>query len=347
MSPHILIAGWAGAGNLGDELIAAALANLLHERGAVAGMYSEDPPATSALHGVIAFPTRSIRAPRRWADGFILGPGGLLQDQTSAISCAVHLGRFAVVGAARPTAGIGLGVGPISRWPSRASLRLAARTQPRWITRDRASQELLATLGFRHTAVAPDLAHLALAKPNHQHSEHDVRQVVLAPRGTVVNRSDRAAELAAAITTSRIHERVDVALLAMTPEDEAVGADAISLIEQSSRDRIPSMVRPTPAEASSPLQPGDHVISGRFHVALMANHFGNGWSAIDSGHKMRSYAHDSGVSTYPETEAGLTKALESVPSHHRLRPQPPTEREYEPLYSALEQLISQARRASG
>ncbi|MFZ1448436.1 MAG: hypothetical protein WAT13_06070, partial [Candidatus Microthrix parvicella] len=177
--------------------------------------------------------------------------------------------------------------------------------------------------------------------------EHDVRRVVLAPRGTVVNRSDRAAELAAAITTSRIHERVDVALLAMTPEDEAVGADAISLIEQSSRDRIPSMVRPTPAEASSLLQPGDHVISGRFHVALMANHFGNGWSAIDSGHKMRSYAHDSGVSTYPETEAGLTKALESVPSHHRLRPQPPTEREYEPLYSALEQLISQARRASG
>lgn len=119
MSPNVLIAGWAGSGNLGDELICGSLADLLRRRGAEVAMFSEDPAATEELHGVRAFPTRSLREPRRWADGVVLGPGGLLQDQTSAISCAVHLGRYAAVGAGRARAGIGLGVGPIDRWPSR------------------------------------------------------------------------------------------------------------------------------------------------------------------------------------------------------------------------------------
>ena len=34
MSPNVLIAGWAGSGNLGDELICGSLADLLRRRGA-------------------------------------------------------------------------------------------------------------------------------------------------------------------------------------------------------------------------------------------------------------------------------------------------------------------------
>ncbi|MCB1028671.1 MAG: hypothetical protein KDB24_13020, partial [Microthrixaceae bacterium] len=74
MNPNVVIAGWAGAGNLGDELICGALAGLLVERGAEVAMFSEDPPATEALHRVRAFPTRSVLEARRWADGVILGP---------------------------------------------------------------------------------------------------------------------------------------------------------------------------------------------------------------------------------------------------------------------------------
>ena len=166
MSPNVLIAGWAGSGNLGDELICGSLADLLRRRGAEVAMFSEDPAATEELHGVRAFPTRSLREPRRWADGVVLGPGGLLQDQTSAISCAVHLGRYAAVGAGRARAGIGLGVGPIDRWPSRWALHTAALERPRWVVRDRSSASALRALGFRHIVVAPDLAHLALPAPD-------------------------------------------------------------------------------------------------------------------------------------------------------------------------------------
>lgn len=346
MSPNVLIAGWAGSGNLGDELICGSLADLLRQRGAEVAMFSEDPSATETLHGVRAFPTRSLRKPRRWADAVVLGPGGLLQDQTSAISCAVHLGRFAAIGAARARAGIGLGVGPIDRWPSRWTLRAAALTQPRWIVRDRPSRSTLQALGFRRVEVAPDLAHLALAVPDGHEGDHVVNRVVIAPRGTTANCGERAGELAAAIEASRIGDRLEVTLLAMTAEDEAVAGEAIDLLAARSARRLPSLFRPTLAQASSLLGPGDYAITARFHVGLMANRFGNGWFAIGSGHKMASFANDCGVSTYAETEAGLTRALTSVPEQHTIRPQVPPASAFEPIGRTLDGLIARANRGS-
>ena len=346
MSPNVLIAGWAGSGNLGDELICGSLADLLRRRGAEVAMFSEDPAATEALHGVRAFPTRSLREPRRWADGVVLGPGGLLQDQTSAISCAVHLGRYAAVGAGRARAGIGLGVGPIDRWPSRFALRAAALARPRWVVRDRLSASTLRTLGFRHIVVAPDLAHLALPAPNYPEGDHAVNRVVIAPRGTTANRNERAGELAAAIRSSRVCERMDVRLLAMTTEDEAVAVTAIDLLAARSPGVLASLLRPTLAQASSLLEPGDFAVTGRFHVGLIANRFGNGWCAVESGHKMASFADDCGVATYAQSVTGLTRALESVPERHTIQPRVPPLSAFEPIQSTLDELIARAARAS-
>lgn len=347
MSPNVLIAGWAGSGNLGDELICGALADQLRRRGAEVAMFSEDPDATVALHHVRAFPTRSLRGPRRWADAVILGPGGLLQDQTSAISCAVHLGRYGAVGAARARAGVGLGVGPIDHLASRAALRTTALAQPRWIVRDGPSRSTLRSLGFRRIEVAPDLAHLALAVPDGPVGDRAVTRVVIAPRGTVANRADRARELAAALDSSRIGERVEVTLLAMTPEDGAVADAAIDLLAGRSPGSLPTVFRPTLDQASSILGPGDYAVTGRFHVGLIANRFGNGWRALGSGHKMRSFAADCGATSHPETEAGLTQALAAVPERHTIRPQVPPERAFEPVYRALDDLIARASRGSG
>lgn len=347
MSPNVLIAGWAGSGNLGDELICGSLADLLRRRGAEVAMFSEDPAATEELHGVRAFPTRSLREPRRWADGVVLGPGGLLQDQTSAISCAVHLGRYAAVGAGRARAGIGLGVGPIDRWPSRWALHTAALERPRWVVRDRSSASALRALGFRHIVVAPDLAHLALPAPDGPGGDHAVNRVVIAPRGTTTNRNEHAGKLAAAMASSRICERMDVKLLAMTTEDEAVAVEAINLLAARSATPPPTLHRPMLAEASSLLRPSDYAITSRFHVGLIANRFGNGWCALDSGHKMRSFALDCGVPTFAETATGLQQALASAPSRQTIRPDVPPASMFAPVHQLVDEFLDQARRRAG
>ncbi|MEZ5381613.1 MAG: polysaccharide pyruvyl transferase family protein [Microthrixaceae bacterium] len=344
-SPRILVSGWNGAGNLGDELIGSALVELLEARGAEVAMFSKDPDSTQALHGVRAFPNWSVLPARRWADGVVLGPGGVLQDQTSAISCAAHVARHALVGARRARSGIGLGVGPIDHWPSRCSLRHAQRGSPAWVVRDAPSAAQLKRLGFGDVPVAPDLAHLALPPPRPPSDPRPVTRVLLAPRGTDAGASHLVEQLCRAIEDSGILDRLPLRLVAMTPEDHAINAVVASRLTPTvdTTGRL-TLAQPSLAEAGSIVAPGDYAVSGRFHLGLMAQHAGNHWTAIDSGHKMRTYAAASGAPTVSEDASGITAALSTVPAGYEPNPRVPSEHAFAPIRKALDDLVTRAAR---
>lgn len=147
MAPTLVIAGYYGFGNWGDE---AALAVLIRSlRGALPQarlvVLSNDLVQTAQLH--------STEAINRWnlfeiccalarASGFILGPGSLLQDVTSTRSLLYYLGllrwaqRYGL-----STYLIGQGIGPLR---SQRSERWVAKTLQRAqlvLVRDRVSYE--------------------------------------------------------------------------------------------------------------------------------------------------------------------------------------------------------------
>lgn len=159
---RILVSGWVGADNVGDELIFRSLAIKLQERGAAVTTMSTRPEATRRLHGVDAVGWSNMTGTLgaiKSADGLIIGPGGILQDETSVWNLPAHLHRVLVAKTMRtPVLGLGLGAGPLDTTTGRSIVRSTLRSVILTV-RDEDSARLLADSGLRRAAVTADLAY--------------------------------------------------------------------------------------------------------------------------------------------------------------------------------------------
>jgi polysaccharide pyruvyl transferase CsaB len=164
---RVLVAGWVGSTNLGDELVLAGFRHLSAHLGLSVHALSRDPAATTTTHGVPATADTDLTGSGRIvrsAHAVVFGGGGLVQDETSPFNLPYHLSRVWGAQLARvPWAGLGLGVGPLSTRLGRTlagTLRRAVAVS----VRDRPSAELLAQVGVPGAVPAADLA-LHLPRP--------------------------------------------------------------------------------------------------------------------------------------------------------------------------------------
>ncbi len=153
---RLLISGYYGFNNAGDEAVLAAMLSGLRRRFPECEpcVLSSDPGATTAQHGVAAVQRWSIREVWRalgGADVLLQGGGGLIQDATSRASSLYYLGILRMARLRRvPAMVFAQGIGPLS---SAALRRLAGRefARTRAITvRDEASLRELAQMGVTH-----------------------------------------------------------------------------------------------------------------------------------------------------------------------------------------------------
>lgn len=165
---RVLVAGWIGSTNLGDELVFAGMRNLLQRRGITPVAVSQDPAGTLRDHGVKAVGGNDLFAIDRavsQADAMIFGGGGLLQDESSALNLPYHLTRVALAHRHdTPVGGVALGVGSLT---SNLGRRLVGRAMGRAVhisVRDPASAQLLAEVGVTGAQVTADAA-FALEPP--------------------------------------------------------------------------------------------------------------------------------------------------------------------------------------
>ena len=151
--PRVVISGYYGFKNNGDEAMLYAMLKALDRRvqGLVPVVLSKDPQGTAKLFGVRAVPRHdlgSILSEIRRADLLISGGGGLLQDVTGPNSILYYLG---VVSLARmlgkPVIFYGQGIGPVRTALGRNLMRLVANRVGLITVRDRESREELAGLG--------------------------------------------------------------------------------------------------------------------------------------------------------------------------------------------------------
>lgn len=171
---RIVVSGYYGFGNAGDEAVLQGLLASLREAAGDEALHvtvlSGDPAATAAQHGVEAVPRQhagAVRGALRRADLLISGGGGLLQDRTSARSPLYYLGVIAMARALRvPVYLYGQGVGPIRRpWLQRVAAMCLKSVAGAGV-RDEASARRLLELGVprERIAVTADAA-FALAPP--------------------------------------------------------------------------------------------------------------------------------------------------------------------------------------
>lgn len=153
MTTTILLSGYYGYNNLGDEaVLGGILAGLRAEIPEVEPIVlSGDPAGTRKLHDVAAIPRMSLAAINtalKHADLFISGGGSLLQDVTSFRSPLYYLGALWLAQRAQvPSMVLAQGLGPLNH-PLNRLLARRVLNQTRTITvRDTVSAEFLAALG--------------------------------------------------------------------------------------------------------------------------------------------------------------------------------------------------------
>ncbi|WP_225999689.1 polysaccharide pyruvyl transferase CsaB [Paenibacillus sp. BJ-4] len=121
----IIISGYYGFRNSGDEAVLKSILTALEEESRQAGItvkpvvLSSDPAWTKKMYGVEAVPRMSLGEVRRAiqnSDGLISGGGSLLQDATSPKSIPYYLAILKLAQwAGKPTFVYAQGIGPVQR----------------------------------------------------------------------------------------------------------------------------------------------------------------------------------------------------------------------------------------
>jgi polysaccharide pyruvyl transferase CsaB len=180
---QILIGGYYGFGNLGDEAVLEVLLKLLRKSfpGVRPVVLSQDPRATAHAHGVDSIsrwnPWLIWRRLRR-ARLFLLGGGSLLQDSTSRRSLLYYLEliRWAQRHQ-KPVFLVGQGIGPLQWESSRRRVARALANVEAILARDRESYQQLRALGLDRERLlcGEDLGHL-LEYPRSRSSQGRARE---------------------------------------------------------------------------------------------------------------------------------------------------------------------------
>lgn len=255
----VLLSGYYGFGNLGDEALLSGLLQALQARGHMPCVLSQDPEKTEQLHGVAAVHRlRGVPAALWQHDALISGGGGLLQDKTSRRSLQYYLGIIRLARALGKTVIIyGQSIGPLSDTGKRMVARSLAGLPV--AVRDEASQELLASLGIRSELVAD--AALLLEPPDAPKSVNDA-PVLLIPRGGYPHITRALIALARELQKCGF----PVAAMSFHPDEDDESLKTL-------QGAVPNVLvwrADTPDSALAMLAQARHVVSARLHGLILA-----------------------------------------------------------------------------
>ncbi len=336
VSPQtILLAGYYGFGNTGDEAILEAILAGLARRApdARAVVISGDPKDTEDRHGVEAVPwrdlpgiARSVRA----SDLVIVGGGGLFQDHwgvdASTMLTPNHYGISFYAGPAilaalsgRPLALLGLGFGPLASDEARRIVRGVCEAASYLSVRDAASRDLLVESGVDAGRIVLSADAAFSLPPEELFSAAgpgpDLRApvlgVVLRPWALRVDSAGWEAEVAGAL--DRFLEKTGGSVVfvpfqkseRLDEDDGAVASRVLGRLRHA--DRARALPEPgTPRETARLLARCDLVLAMRLHAAIFAVSSSIPVVAIAYDPKVRSLMARAGLSALVEPLEGLS-----------------------------------------
>jgi len=275
---RVLISGYYGFGNLGDEALLSGLTRALSERGIESVVLSADPAATTAMHGVVArHRITGLLAGLISTDALISGGGGLLQDGTSARSLRYYLGVIRLARLlGRPAVVYGQSLGPLSA-EGRGRVASVVRGLP-LLLRDESSVALAATLGAQARLVADPALLLSMRSAPAVPAS---RTVVLVPRGGQETLNAALERLASRL----VDEGRSVTVASLHPsEDDASVARLLAAVPATSSSPVP-----TPAAALELFAGAAYVVSVRLHGCILAALAGTGYAGLSYDTKVDGF----------------------------------------------------------
>lgn len=275
---RVLVSGYYGFGNLGDEALLAGLLAGLRSKGHTPVVLSSNPRATEELHGVeAAHRLHGVPVALARADAVVSGGGGLLQDSTSRRSLDYYLGIISLAkGAGKRVVVYGQSLGPLTAG-GRDAVQRALQKVPLAL-RDEASLRLAAELGLRATLVADPALLLSGGEGSPEPPE---APVLLVPRGGQPALNEALAEVALELSDAG----VPVAGMAFHPsEDAAPLAQLKRLVPE-----LEVWEESEPQAAVKRIAGARYVVSVRLHGCILAAAAGVGFAGLSYDPKVKGF----------------------------------------------------------
>lgn len=284
---RVVISGYYGFENSGDEAVLRSILLALEEQGKAAGIVikpivlSGNPEWTAQMYGVEA--VRRMHPMSIWqaissSDALISGGGSLLQDATGVKSIPYYTGIIKLAQWLRkPTFIYAQGIGPVHRKSMNAFI-VSAMNKSRYISvRDEQSAQFLTSIGVRlNIEVVPDpVMGMPLSKRQKRllPESNDMQQIGISVRYWNKDRSDlqRIAEALIALTKKR---NVLLTFLPFhTPEDieasQYIAAQIQSHIAEGSRVHVASLPD-DPQQMLQAVSECDVLFGMRLHALIYA-----------------------------------------------------------------------------
>lgn len=256
---RVLLSGYYGFDNAGDEAILMAIVHELKSLGHDVSVLSQKPDETSQIHRVQAFhrmrPMDVLRALTH-CDVLFSGGGGLLQDKTSHRNLTYYLGIIRVARFLRKRVVIfNQSLGPLSPKGKTAVAHVLSRTD-NWV-RDRNSQGFLKELGVS-ACLGGDPA--LLLTPSAGLQVH-ANRVIFAPRSGEPECSMRLVQAARSLAD----EGKEIVVLGLQPHEDAVECQRIA---QACSAQV--VLSPNPREVLDLIAGSGFVVGVRLHAVILA-----------------------------------------------------------------------------
>lgn len=160
---HIVLSGYYGFDNVGDEAILFSIINALRqsEPNIQITVLSNNPDSTAKTYGVAAinrWKLKEISQLLKQADGLISGGGSLMQDQTGMKSIPYYSGIIRIAQFhKKPVFVYAQGMGPINKKISQLIVKGTFNKVAQITVRDEASRQLLMDIGVKKpVSIVPD-----------------------------------------------------------------------------------------------------------------------------------------------------------------------------------------------
>lgn len=321
---RVLVCGYYGFGNTGDEAILAVLVeDLRHVFGQCEiSVLSGDPITTAGHFGVDAIPWQvpaDLISAARKTDLMVLGGGGLIQDyngfDSSRMLTAGHgdviWAEFALLARmwSKPLAVYGIGVGPLTTEEGERAARMVFSVAEAASVRDQASYDLLSDIGVQTNSLSIGADPVFRLPTATNAGTESILEMEGLPDGEftigVCLRPWRSglpiAQLAAALDQLVYEKDARIAFVPfqVAPtrnENDAYAAHEVMLrMERGDRAGI---VRGAygPAEKLSLFSSFDAVLAMRLHAAMFGLRAGKPTVAISYDRKVQSLMQDVGMS---------------------------------------------------
>ena len=302
---RVLLSGYYGFGNLGDEALLDVIVEQLRARfsHATLEVLSATPAQTAERLGIEAIPrwnAREVRSAIRRADVVLSGGGGLLQSATSLRSVFYYAGILReAIRAKKKSMIFAQSIGPLDPL-GRFIVKSFCRGVTRATVRDERSRELLASL-LPHTPIetTADPVFLYDLAPDEKidlaHEGLDGNYAIVSVR-KINALKDGVAPIARAVDRLANEHGVRVAFLPIGGQSDAeVSTDIIRKCESA------PMLLPecSLARAAAILRGARVVIGMRLHALILAARFGVPFLAIPYDPKVSSLCDDLGYPLPP------------------------------------------------